>query len=103
MSGNHGAKLDKALRLVVAAKEAGADAIKLQTYRPDTITVNGRDERFLLKSGLWKGKYLHELYQAAMTPWEWHPSTRRTSWVLFALARHLKVQWTFSKIPWTPL
>ena len=73
MSGNHGADINKALRLVVAAKEAGADAIKLQTYRPDTITVKGMDERFLLKSGLWKGKYLHELYQQAATPWEWHP------------------------------
>jgi pseudaminic acid synthase len=73
MSGNHGGELDKALRLVVAAKEAGADAIKLQTYRPDTITVAGKDNRFLLKSGLWEGRYLYDLYQEAMTPWEWHP------------------------------
>ncbi len=73
MSGNHGADIEKALRLVVAAKEAGADAIKLQTYRPDTITVAGQDDRFLLKSGLWKGRYLYDLYQEAMTPWEWHP------------------------------
>ena len=72
MSGNHGGQLNKALDLVSAAKQAGADAIKLQTYRPDTITVEGKDERFLLKSGLWKGKYLHDLYQDAMTPWEWH-------------------------------
>ena len=72
MSGNHGGELNKALKLVAAAKEAGADAIKLQTYRPDTITVEGKDDRFLLKSGLWSGRYLHELYQDAMTPWEWH-------------------------------
>jgi pseudaminic acid synthase len=72
MSGNHGGELNKALKLVAAAKEAGADAIKLQTYRPDTITVEGKDERFLLKSGLWSGRYLHDLYQDAMTPWEWH-------------------------------
>ena len=73
MSGNHGSDIEKAIRLIVAAKEAGADAIKLQTYRPDTITVEGKDDRFLLKSGLWKGRYLHDLYQQAMTPWEWHP------------------------------
>lgn len=73
MSGNHGSDIERAIRLIVAAKEAGADAIKLQTYRPDTITVEGKDDRFLLKSGLWKGKYLHDLYQQAMTPWEWHP------------------------------
>ena len=73
LSGNHGGGLDKALKLVSAAKEAGADAIKLQTYRPDTITVKGTDGRFKLKTGLWKGKFLHELYEQAMTPWEWHP------------------------------
>ena len=73
LSGNHGGKLEKAIQLVVEAKQAGADAIKLQTYRPDTITVEGKDDRFLLKSGLWKGKYLHDLYHEAMTPWEWHP------------------------------
>jgi len=73
MSGNHGGSLDKALELVFAAKSSGADALKLQTYRPETITVNAKEERFLLKSGLWKGRYLHQLYEDAMTPWEWHP------------------------------
>jgi N-acetylneuraminate synthase len=73
LSGNHGGGLDKALNLVSAAKDAGADAIKLQTYRPDTITVRGTDDRFKLKTGLWKGKLLYELYEEAMTPWEWHP------------------------------
>jgi len=73
MSGNHGGDIDKALALVAAAKEAGVDAIKLQTYRPDTITVKGKDDRFLLKTGLWKGRYLHDLYADAMTPWDWHP------------------------------
>jgi pseudaminic acid synthase len=72
LSGNHGGSIDKAFQLVEAAVEAGADAIKLQTYKPETITVNGKDDRFLLKEGLWKGRYLHDLYQVAMTPWDWH-------------------------------
>lgn len=72
LSGNHGGSLDKAFHLIESAIEAGADAIKLQTYKPDTITVNSKDERFLLKEGLWAGCYLHDLYKAAMTPWEWH-------------------------------
>ena len=72
LSGNHGGCLSKALQLVDKASEAGADAIKLQTYKPDTITVDARDCRFLLKDGLWKGKYLYDLYEQAMTPWEWH-------------------------------
>lgn len=72
LSGNHGGDLDKAIELIDRAAESGADAIKLQTYKPETITVEGRGDRFLLKEGLWKGKYLSELYAEAMTPWEWH-------------------------------
>ena len=72
LSGNHRGELSRALELVDAAVDAGADAVKLQTYRPDTITVDCRDERFLLKEGLWAGRYLHDLYDEAMTPWEWH-------------------------------
>lgn len=72
LSGNHGGDLDKAIELLDRAAESGADAIKLQTYKPETITVEGRDDRFLLKEGLWAGKYLSELYAEAMTPWEWH-------------------------------
>ncbi len=80
LSGNHGGNLEKAFALLEAAVEAGADAIKLQTYKPDTITVNGRDTRFLIKDGLWAGKYLHDLYELAMTPWEWHvPLAKRAS------------------------
>ena len=80
LSGNHGGDLDKALELVDRAAQSGADAIKLQTYKPDTITVDGRDDRFLLKEGLWAGKYLSELYELAMTPWEWHgPLAERAS------------------------
>jgi N-acetylneuraminate synthase len=72
LSGNHGGDLDKAIELIDQAAESGADAIKLQTYKPETITVEGRDDRFLLKEGLWAVKYLSELYAEAMTPWEWH-------------------------------
>lgn len=72
LSGNHGGDLDKAIELIDRAAESGADAIKLQTYKPETITVDARDDRFLLKEGLWAGKYLSELYALAMTPWEWH-------------------------------
>jgi len=73
LSANHGGQISKAIQLVHAAVSAGADAIKLQTYKPDTITVNGRDARFKIASGLWKGRFLHDLYEDAMTPWEWHP------------------------------
>ena len=72
MSGNHGGSLQKALNLVDAAFQAGADALKLQTYKPETITVRGNDNRFIIKEGLWSGKTLSELYEEAMTPWEWH-------------------------------
>ena len=56
LSGNHGGSLKKALELVDAAKISGAHAIKLQTYKPETITVNSKDDRFLIKEGLWRGK-----------------------------------------------
>ena len=72
LSGNHGNSKRKALELVERAVLSGADAVKIQTYQPDTITVKARDSRFLLSEGLWKGKYLDELYAEAMTPWEWH-------------------------------
>ncbi len=74
LSGNHGGDLDRALALIDAAAESGADAVKLQTYRPELITVEAREERFQIKEGLWAGRYLHDLYQEAMTPWEWHPA-----------------------------
>ena len=72
ISGNHGGSFEKAKALILESAKAGADYVKLQTYKPETITVEGKDSRFKIKSGLWEGYRLHELYAKAMTPWEWH-------------------------------
>lgn len=72
LSANHGHKLENALASVHAAKAAGADAIKIQTYTADTLTLNCKKDDFLITGGLWNGQYLYELYQKAFTPWEWH-------------------------------
>ncbi|WP_394992729.1 pseudaminic acid synthase [Emticicia sp.] len=74
MSGNHNQSLDRAFAIVDAAAEAGVHALKLQTYTADTITFNGSSEEFIIKdqNSLWKNQNLHNLYQLAYTPWEWH-------------------------------
>ena len=73
LSANHNGSLDNAIATIRAAKRAGADAIKLQTYTPDTITIDAKTDDFILKQGtIWDGKYLHDLYKEAYTPWEWH-------------------------------
>lgn len=72
LSANHGHKLGVALESVRAAKEAGADAVKIQTYTADTITLNCDADDFKVKGTLWDGRTLYELYQEAYTPWEWH-------------------------------
>jgi N-acetylneuraminate synthase len=74
MSGNHNQSLERAMEIVEAAAESGAQALKLQTYTPDTLTLDVSDGEFFIedKDNLWKGKSLYELYQEAYTPWEWH-------------------------------
>lgn len=72
MSCNHHGRYAEAVRLVRAAKEAGADAIKLQTYTPDTMTLDGDQPWFKIKGTIWNGRGLYGLYKEAMTPWEWH-------------------------------
>ena len=74
MSANHLQDYDRAVRILHAAKEAGADAVKLQPYTADTITFDGDDACFQITGGtLWDGTTLHKLYEEAYTPWEWHP------------------------------
>ena len=78
LSANHLQKFDNAVKLIKAAKEAGADAIKLQTYTPDTITIDCDNEYFQIKQGtLWDGQTLYELYKKAYTPWEWQPKLKK--------------------------
>ena len=72
MSANHNGSLDTAFRIIEAARRAGADAVKLQTYRPDTITLDCDTEEFQIHGGLWDGKTLYQLYAEAHMPWEWH-------------------------------
>lgn len=80
MSANHNGDIDNAFKIIDMAQDAGADAVKMQTYRPDTITLASNDDAFTIKDGLWAGRTLYDLYDWAHTPWEWHAD-------LFAYAR----------------
>ena len=84
LSANHNGSLATALRIVEEAKKAGADAIKLQTYRPDTITLDSDGEGFRIHGGPWDGRTLYDLYREAHMPWDWHAT-------LFAHARQLGI------------
>lgn len=72
LSANHNGKLETALRIVEEASKAGADAVKLQTYKPDTITLDSDGPEFRIQGGLWDGRRLYDLYQEAHMPWDWH-------------------------------
>jgi pseudaminic acid synthase len=72
VSANHNGSLDQAKQLIKTAKKYGADAVKLQTYTPDTLTIKSNKPDFKIRSGLWKGKTLWDLYEKAQTPFEWH-------------------------------
>lgn len=78
LSANHNQDFDQAVQLIRAARDAGADAIKLQTYTPDTMTIDCDNEYFRIGKGtIWEGKSLYELYKEAYTPWEWQPKLKK--------------------------
>jgi pseudaminic acid synthase len=77
LSANHNHNFDIAVKTIKAAKEAGADAIKLQTYTADTITINNNNKYFKIGDGIWKEKTLYDLYKTAYTPWEWQPKLKK--------------------------
>jgi pseudaminic acid synthase len=80
LSANHNQDFDKAVRIIEAAKDAGADAVKLQTYTPDTITLRSNKEQFRIRGGtLWDGRNLYELYGEAYTPWDWQPRLKKVA------------------------
>lgn len=85
MSANHGHDINKAKELIYAAKDSGANAIKLQTYTADTLTLNHKSKDFFISKGPWKGQYMHDLYSLAYTPWEWHAE-------LFELANKINLE-----------
>lgn len=93
LSANHNGDLQAALRMIEAGKAMGADAIKIQSYTPDTMTLNSDAEDFQIRGGLWDGRNLYDLYAEAHTPWDWHPA-------LFEHARKIGI--TLFSTPFDP-
>lgn len=93
MSGNHNGDIGRAFAILEAAKDAGADAVKMQTYTADTITIDHDGPGFTIEGGLWHGRTLYELYEEAHTPWDWHEP-------LFQKARDLGI--TLFSAPFDP-
>jgi N-acetylneuraminate synthase len=79
VSANHHQDFDQAVKIIRAAKEAGADAVKLQTYTPDTMTIACNRPEFRIKGTIWEGRNLYELYGEAYTPWDWHPRLKQVA------------------------
>ncbi|MHB9140343.1 MAG: pseudaminic acid synthase [Paludibacter sp.] len=79
LSANHNGSMETAVETIRAAKRAGADAIKLQTYTADTITIDCKKDDFRIKGNIWEDKYLYDLYKEAYTPWEWHKELFETA------------------------
>lgn len=77
MSANHHQQFEKAVKLIQVAKEVGADAVKLQTYTPETLTIACENDFFKIKGTIWEGKTLFDLYKEAYTPWEWQPKLKK--------------------------
>ncbi|HRR51832.1 MAG TPA: pseudaminic acid synthase, partial [Candidatus Cloacimonas sp.] len=77
LSANHGQDFEKAVEIIRIAKKVGADAVKIQTYTPDTLTINCDNKYFKIKGTIWKNKNLYELYREAYTPWEWQPKLKK--------------------------
>lgn len=76
MSANHGGKIENAFKIVEEAAKAGADCVKIQTYTPDSLTIDCKNPVYTIKDGLWKGYNYYQLYRSAMTPWEWQDKLR---------------------------
>lgn len=84
LSANHNGSIETAFKIIEQAKLCGADAVKLQTYKANTITLNSQNEEFMIRGGLWDGQSLYDLYEKAHMPWEWHKP-------LFDYARELNI------------
>jgi pseudaminic acid synthase len=79
MSANHGGSMEAAKEIIEAAHQMGADAVKLQTYTPDTLTIDCNKESFQIKGTMWEGRNLYDLYAEAYTPWEWQPKLKKVA------------------------